>query len=335
MATEIESLLEYVVNVGGSELIVTEGAPSAVRLAGRVCAVPDAPAIEFGTLREFLGSMEGDEGSMICGPWAGVKWRVRFFREALGNAAVFRPLMAECPDFASLGAPASVLGLVGRSSGLIVFAGPACSGKTTSATSFISTLCCSKVLRVSLLNESEEIPVKTGESLVLKDSVGSVNERILQALRSGCDLFWLGDFAGENVIAMLRAAEAGALVVCCVTAGNSAGVLDTLLASVSNAERDLCRAMLADQLKAVVVQRLLPGAAEGSGAVPSWEVMLNTQNVATLIRSGEYFKLPSIIAASPAEGMLLMDDCLAELVKSGYVAREDAERYVSNPARLG
>ena len=84
MATEIESLLEYVVNVGGSELIVTEGAPSAVRLAGRVCAVPDAPAIEFGTLREFLGSMEGDEGSMICGPWAGVKWRVRFFREALG-----------------------------------------------------------------------------------------------------------------------------------------------------------------------------------------------------------------------------------------------------------
>ena len=45
MATEIESLLEYVVNVGGSELIVTEGAPSAVRLAGRVCAVPDAPAI--------------------------------------------------------------------------------------------------------------------------------------------------------------------------------------------------------------------------------------------------------------------------------------------------
>jgi twitching motility protein PilT len=93
--------------------------------------------------------------------------------------------------------------------------------------------------------------------------------------------------------------------------------------------------MLADQLKAVVVQRLLPGAAEGSGAVPSWEVMLNTQNVATLIRSGEFFKLPSIIAASPAEGMLLMDDCLAELVKSGYVAREDAERYVSNPARLG
>jgi twitching motility protein PilT len=243
--------------------------------------------------------------------------------------------MAECPDFASLGAPASVLALAGQSSGLVVFAGPACSGKTTTAVSFVSSLCCSKVLRVSLLSASEEIPVKVGESLVLKDSVGSVNERIVQAQRCGCDLLWLGDFAGENLISMLRAAEAGALVVCNVTAGNSAGVLDTLLASVPNAERDLCRAMLADQLKAVVVQRLLPGASEESGAVPSWEVMLNTQNVATLVRSGEFFKLPSIIAASPAEGMLLMDDCLAELVKSGYVTREDAGRYVSNAARLG
>ena len=234
MAAEIESLLDYVVNVGGSELIVTEGAPSAVRLAGRVCVVPDAPAIEYGALREFLGSMEGDEGSMICGPWAGVKWRVRFFREALGNAAVFRPLMAECPDFASLGAPASVLALAGQSSGLVVFAGPACSGKTTTAVSFVSSLCCSKVLRVSLLSASEEIPVKVGESLVLKDSVGSVNERIVQAQRCGCDLLWLGDFAGENLISMLRAAEAGALVVCNVTAGNSAGVACSVAAASSN-----------------------------------------------------------------------------------------------------
>jgi len=334
MATEIESLLDYVVNVGGSELIVTEGAPSAVRLVGRVCAVPDAPEVEFGALREFLGAMEGDEGSMICGPWSGVMWRVRYFREALGNAAVFRPLIAECPGFDSLGAPAAVMSLLGLSSGLVVFAGPACSGKTTTATSFVSALCSSKIMRVSLLNESEEIPVNTGESLVLRDSVGSVNERIVQAMRCGCDLFWLGDFAGENLITMLRAAESGALVVCNVTAGNSAGVFDALLASVPESERNLCRAMLADQLKAVVVERLVPGAVEGGGAVPAWEVLLNTQNVATLIRSGEFFKLPSIIAASASEGMLLMDDCLAELVKQGYVAREEAERFVSNAARL-
>jgi twitching motility protein PilT len=335
MATEIESLLEYVVNVGGSELIVTEGAPSAVRLAGKVCAVPDAPAVEFGALREFLGAMEGDDGSMLCGPWAGVKWRVRYFREALGNAAVFRPLIAECPPFNSLGAPGAVMELLGLSSGLVVFAGPACSGKTTTASSYVKALCESKVMRVSLLDADNEIPITVGNSLVLKDSVGSVDARMSQALRSGCDLIWLGDFKGDTLLPMLRAAEAGAIVVCCVTAGNSAGVLDSLLSSVPAHERDLCRTMLAAYLKSVVVQRLLPGVAEGSGAVPAWEVMFNTQNASTLIRSGEFFKLPSIIAASVSEGMLLMDDCLVELVKSGFVAREEAERYVSSTVRFG
>jgi twitching motility protein PilT len=33
--------------------------------------------------------------------------------------------------------------------------------------------------------------------------------------------------------------------------------------------------------------------------------------------------------------MMLMDDCLAELVKSGFVTQEDVARYASNPARMG
>lgn len=335
MAAEIESLLEYVLNVGGSELIVTEGATSAVRLAGKVCPIPDAPVVAVGALREFLGSIEGEAGSMICGPWCNLKWRVRYFREALGNAAVFRPLLEECPTFDSLGAPQLMNSLLSLSSGLVVFAGPACSGKTTTATAYVGALCESKVLRASFLNTAEELPAKQGSSLILTDSVGSTAEKIDQALRSGTDLIWLGDFDAANLIPMLKAAEAGALVVCNVTAGNTMGVLDVLLSAATSENMSLVRTLLASVLKAVVVQRLLPSAAEGTPVVAAWEVMYNTQNVSMNIRSGEHFKLPSVIAASASEGMLLMDDCLAEFVRSGYIAREDAVKYVSNAARLG
>lgn len=335
MASEIESLLDYVMNIGGSELIVTEGAPSAVRLAGKVCSIPDAPAVGFGALREFLGSIEGETGSLIGGPWANSKWRVRYFREALGNSAVFRPLMADCPAFADLGAPQSMTNLLGLNSGLVVFAGPACSGKTVTATSYVSALCESRILRVSMLNASEELPVRTGDSLVLANSSGTVPEKMAQALRCGCDLFWMGDFKSENLLPMLEAAESGALVICTITAGNAVGALDALLANVPAEHRVLSRTMLAAVLKAVCVQRLLPGASEGAAAVPAWEVLFNSQNAATSIRNGDFFRLPSVIAASPSEGMVLMDDYLANLVRGGYVAREEAEKYVSNAARLG
>lgn len=332
MATEIESLLDYALNVGASELVVTEGASSAVRLAGKVCAIPDAPAVEPGALRNFLGSMEGESGTLMGGPWCGSRFRVRYNRTALGNSATFRPVLDECPDFSTLGAPPSLANVLGLRSGLVVFAGPACSGKTTTATAYVSALCQSGILRVSLLDNDVEMPVKRGDSLVLENTVGTVPEKMEQALRSGIDLIWLGNFEGLSLIPVLRAAEAGALVVLTVTAGNAVGALDALLSAETLENRDVARNMLASVLKAVVVQRLLPGA---QGAVPAWEILYGSQNVASKIRSDEYYTLPSIIAASASEGMMLMDDCLAELVKSGFVSQEDASRYASNPARLG
>ena len=332
MATEIESLLEYTLNVGASELVVTEGASSAVRLAGKVCAIPDAPAVEPGALRNFLGSMEGESGTLMGGPWCGSRFRVRYNRTALGNSATFRPVLDECPDFSALGAPPALANVLGFRSGLVVFAGPACSGKTTTATAYVSALCQSGILRVSLLDKEAEMPVKRGESLILENTTGTVPEKMEQALRSGIDLIWLGNFEGQSLIPVLRAAEAGALVVLTVTAGNAVGALAALLAAESLENRDMACNMLAAVLKAVVVQRLLPGA---QGVVPAWEILYGTQNVASKIRSGEYYTLPSIIAASASEGMILMDDCLAELVKAGYVSGEDAVRVISNPARLG
>jgi len=332
MATEIESLLEYTLNVGASELVVTEGAASAVRLAGKVCAIPDAPAVESGALRNFLGSMDGESGTLMGGPWCGSRFRVRYNRTALGNSATFRPVLDECPDFSALGAPPSLGNVLGFRSGLVVFAGPACSGKTTTATAYVSALCQSGILRVSLLDEAHELPVKCGDSLVLENSTGTVSEKMEQALRSGIDLIWLGDFEGQSLIPVLRAAEAGALVVLTVTAGNAVGALDALLSAETLENRDVVRNMLASVLKAVVVQRLLPGA---QGVVPAWEILYGSQNVSSKIRGGEHYALPSIIAASTSEGMMLMDDCLAELLKAGYVSQEDVARYASNPARLG
>lgn len=332
MATEIESLLDYALQVGASEVIVTEGAPAAVRLAGKVCAIPDAPATEFGTLRKFLGSMEGESGTVIGGPWSNSRWRVRYCRAALGNTAVFRPVLEECPDFTALGVPETLSSLLGVSGGLVVFGGPACSGKTTTATAYVSALCQSKILRVSLLNPMDELKVKRGDSLILEDSRGDVQSKIAQALRSGTDLIWLGDFEGLSLIPILKAAEAGALVVLNVSAGNTVGVLEALLSSETSENRGLARNMLASVLKAIVVQRLVPGA--DGNAVPAWEILYGTQNVASRIRNGEHYTLPSIIAASAADGMLLMDDCLQELVKAGYVTQEEAAKYAANPARM-
>jgi twitching motility protein PilT len=76
--------------------------------------------------------------------------------------------------------------------------------------------------------------------------------------------------------------------------------------------------MIADSLKAVVSQSLLPRR-DGSGRVAAFEVLRNTPNVAGLIREGKTFQIPSALQTGASSGMQLMDTAMLQLVQKGVV----------------
>jgi twitching motility protein PilT len=81
--------------------------------------------------------------------------------------------------------------------------------------------------------------------------------------------------------------------------------------------------MLADSLKAVVSQSLLPRR-DQSGLIAAYEVLRNTSNVAGLIRDGKTFQLPTAMQTGSASGMILMDNALANMVNERMVEPRDA-----------
>ena len=76
--------------------------------------------------------------------------------------------------------------------------------------------------------------------------------------------------------------------------------------------------MIADSLKAVIAQTLLPRR-DGRGRVAAFEILRNTPNVAGLIREGKSFQLPTAMQTGAAVGMTLMDNSLLQLVQKGVV----------------
>jgi twitching motility protein PilT len=76
--------------------------------------------------------------------------------------------------------------------------------------------------------------------------------------------------------------------------------------------------MIADSLKAVIAQALLPRR-DGSGRVAAFEILRNTPNVAGLIRDGKSFQLPTAMQTGAAYGMTLMDSSLLQLVQKGII----------------
>ena len=98
-------------------------------------------------------------------------------------------------------------------------------------------------------------------------------------------------------------------------------------------QHDQVRSVLAESLKAVVSQRLIPTADEQS-RVPALEIMRVNRAIANLIREKKTVQIDSMLQTGSAQGMCRLDDSLAKLVREKVIAREEALRHCENPKRI-
>ena len=114
------------------------------------------------------------------------------------------------------------------------------------------------------------------------------------------------------------------------TTTDTAKTVQRLLAVFAPSEQAMMRLRLAESLRAVISQRLLPRA-NGTGMVPAVEVLVNNRAVGNLIRKNETVQIRSAMQTGASQGMNLLDASLAQLVKSGAVKREDALIHAEDP----
>lgn len=276
----------------------------------------------------------GGRAQFRGGPWLERLWRVTLSRQARGLAAFFKPVLPEVPELSLLGTPDALRPLLHPASGIILFTGPACCGKTTTATAFTSTLCARSTLRVRALQRVSEYSLDAGSSLLhAREGEFDLDAEIGLGVRAGVDLFFLGDLDPANLGAALKAADSGALVLACLRAGNMAGAFDRLFESCAYTERERYGNLLAQHLRVVVLQYLLPDR-EHRTVVPAWEILCNNAALASAVRNGEWFRLPQILRAGVADGMLPLDESLAQLVHNNRILSKDAARIAFEPGRF-
>jgi len=93
------------------------------------------------------------------------------------------------------------------------------------------------------------------------------------------------------------------------------------------------RVQLADSLRAVISQHLVP-TADGAGRVPAVELLRVTHGVANLIREGRTAQIATALQAGGSEGMLVLELSLADLVRTGRIRREHALAVANDPTML-
>ena len=86
------------------------------------------------------------------------------------------------------------------------------------------------------------------------------------------------------------------------------------------------------RLIGIFSQRLIPRTA--GGLVPAYELLLNNNAVANLVREGRTAEIDVVIETGSDQGMVDMNHSLAELVRRGDITQENAFRFSINQKGL-
>jgi twitching motility protein PilT len=154
------------------------------------------------------------------------------------------------------------------------------------------------------------------------------------ALREDPDLILVGEMRDPDTIGLaLTAAETGHLVLSSLHAPSTASAIERIVDSYPPERQSQIRVQLADALRAVVAQWLVPRA-HGGGRVPVVEVLRATHAVAALVREGKTAQITTALQSGRREGMIALERCLADRVQAGEVRLEDARALANDRESL-
>jgi twitching motility protein PilT len=126
----------------------------------------------------------------------------------------------------------------------------------------------------------------------------------------------------ETIHIAIETAETGHLVFGTLHTNTAPSTVDRLIDQFPAERQPQIRTMLSTSLKGVVAQTLCRKI--GGGRVAALEILVINNAVANLIREGKTFQIPSIMQTGKAEGMVLINDSLMNLVRAKTIAPDEA-----------
>lgn len=266
------------------------------------------------------------------------RFRVNVYAAAGGLCAAIRALPRTPPLLIDLRLPLPIDDLASLPNGLVIVCGPTGSGKSTTLASLALESARQRPQVLLTLEDPIEYVIPETRGLVRQRQIGrdacSFASGLRDAMREDPDVLLLGEMRDPETIQLaLTASETGHLVLTSLHARSAASAIERVLDACPPERQAQVRLQLADALRAVVVQRLLPHAS-GKGRVLAMEVLRGNTNVAGLVREGKTSQIATAIQSSRKEGMLPLERSLADLVRAGEIRVEDAEAVANDRAAL-
>jgi len=336
------ALLTRIVARGASDLHLSPRRAPVLRINGRLEVFEGEPGFDAASLAgERADTLRGGGSVDRAFHVQGVgRVRVNVYASEEGLCAAVRILRREPPTLAELNLPAQLEPLVDFPHGLVVACGPTGSGKSSTLAALIQRAMQVRPQMLVTLEDPIEYLIRPKQSagLVRQREVGThvrdFATGLRDALREDPDVLLIGEMRDPETISLaLTAAETGHLVFASLHSRTAASAVERIVDTYPRERQQQIRVQLADALRAVISQRLVP-TADGTGRVPAVELLRVTYGVANLIREGRTAQIVNALQGGGDDGMLVLERHLAELVRTKRIRHEAAVAVANDAAAL-
>jgi len=258
-----------------------------------------------------------------------------FFQKGL-ICVVFR-LVPKVKTIADLHLPPILSDLARKQQGFFLVVGPVGQGKSTTLGAMIDLVNNEQARNIVTIEDPIEHVYIPNKSMINQREVGIDTHDFHTALKSvfreDVNVIMIGEMrTPETIATAVTAAETGHLVFSTLHTNNASQTIDRIIDSFPGSQQDQIRSQLASSLLGIFSQRLIPRIT--GGLIPAYELLLNNNAVANLIREKRTHEIDVVIETGAESGMIDLNHSLMELVRTGEISIENAYKHSLNPKGL-
>jgi twitching motility protein PilT len=337
----INKLLKTVIERGASDLHLLAEQPPVLRLNGDLVFLPEAQLLHVDEIPQLVFSLMTKEQIRVFERDKELDFGIQFdvvgrFRVNVHQQkgfveATFRLIESKSFDFAELRIPQVVQDLARQKDGLVLVTGPTGSGKSTTIAAMVGLINQERKAVIITLERPIEFVHKNIKSIVKQREIGvdtsSFSTALKSSLRQDPNVIVIGEMDDtETVRTAIMAAEAGYLVIATFHAPDAVQAIDRLVSLFPPESRKQMLAQLANCLRGIVAQVLLPKK-DRKGRVLASEVLIASEAVKRIVRKDEIFQLMNVIQTGSGFKMQSMTEVIRGYLEEGVIDAEIAAFY--------
>ncbi len=342
----VDNILRAAIKVGASDIHLKVGSHPMFRKNGKLLAVKEAPklsqedvqAMAYSMMnkkqiQKYENSFEMDLAHSISGL---SRFRVNVFQQRGTTSIAIRAIPYDILSFSDLNLPPVLEKIAEEERGLVIVTGTTGSGKSTTLAAIVDYINTKKARHIITVEDPLEYTHKDKTSFINQREVGIDTESFANAMRAALredpDVILVGELRDlETMEICLSAAETGHLVLSTLHTLDAMETINRMLTIFPPHQHNQVRYQLAQVLKAIISQRLVPKA-DGIGRVPAAEILIATARICDLISEPERTKeiRKAIEEGHMHYGMQTFDQCLFNHFKAGIITYEETMRQATN-----